>query len=552
MKTPQDYSLPHPSFRPHQLETVNWCEDLTGPGIIEAPTGSGKTVYARAVSSQDKTIALCRTKSLQAENYGETYDFKVLFGRSNYDCIHPGNKGAMADECVFGMNMSRCPHMPCRYMIEKDACKVSQAVSLNYAYWMTARWPRESRPDYLFLDEAHELGKLVIEFAGTTVKEKDRRDFGLLRFPESDGKPVNKLLSGLKADPVLVALDWLEASLHILKPELKSLEAEAERAARANVADGRLSKRLKSCMSLHSKIKNTRRALLETPEEWFIKSGRRARKFRGRLEPGFICKPLTARHAFPHYFLNHSQTTIMMSATIGDFEEFSKELGIENYQAKIVPNQFTVEQRPIYALDVPAMGAKKSQETQAEFEARFNKQADEIAKVIKEFPSTWSGLLHVTRKTEAALLAKRLSKRGLDKRVWPMIGHDGEYTPTNQQVAAWNKRKAHHPGSLCITWSMWEGYDGVEEKINIVCKTPYPVFGSDDSYEGQWRRYSMSRYMWTTANALAQGVGRTRRGHLDDYDSNGSVNGLVAIADSSWSRVKSKLPQDILSAIRKL
>lgn len=552
MKTPRDYNLPHSTFRPNQPETITWCESLAGPGIIEAPTGSGKTVYARAVSSTEKTIALCRTKSLQAENYGATYGFSVLFGKSNYDCAHPGNEGAMADECVFGSNMYQCPYSPCEYMMRKEGCKSAQAASLNYAYWLTAYWPRESRPTYLFLDEAHELGKLVIEFAGTTVTKKDRREFGLPRFPESDGQPVNKLLAGIKPDPVPVALQWLEASLKILKPMLRGLEADGERAVQNGVVDARLSKRLKACMRLHGKFSATHRALMEEPDEWFIRSGSRARKYNRRWEPGFICRPLSARHHFPYYFLGHSRATIMMSATIGDFAEFSKELGIENYQAKVVPNQFTPDQRPIFTLDAPAMGARKSQETQKEYEARFEKQADVIAGAIKDVPNTWSGLLLVTRKTEAALLAKRLSKRGLGNRVWPMIGHNGDYTPTNQQVAAWNLRKKQVPGSLCIAWSLWEGYDGVDERICIVCKTPYPVFGSDDSYEGQWRRYSMSRYLWTTANTLAQGLGRTRRGHPGDYDSDGQVNGLVAIADSSWSRVKSKLPQDILSAIRKL
>ncbi len=575
MKTPQDYNLPHDIFRPGQPETINWCEGLTGPGIIEAPTGSGKTVYARAVSLQKKTIALCRTKSLQAENYGTTYGFAVLFGRSNYDCVFPDNVGAMADECINGTNMNRCDHspvkiqeakerigtgeerdkdqeisdnIPCPYMVQKDHCRMSRAASLNYAYWMIAGWPRESQPTYLFLDEAHELGKLVIEFAGTIVNEKDREKYDLSHFPESDGKPVNALLAGIKKDPVPVALDWLESSMDILKPQLEALEAKVERAKGSNAE---LVKQAQVCMKLHSKIKNTHRALMEEPDEWFIRSGRLARKYQGRFEPGFICKPLTARHHFPYYFLGHSQATIMMSATIGDFDEFSKELGIDDYQSRIVPNQFTADQRPIYALDAPAMGARKSSETQAEFDNRFDKQADEIAKAIKECPSDWSGLLLVTRKTEAALLARRLSKRGLGDRVWPMAGHDGVYTPTNQQVEAWNERRAQVPGSLCIAWSLWEGYDGTDEKINIVCKTPYPVFGSDDSYEGQWRRYRMSRYLWTTANTLAQGLGRTRRGRLEDYDTNGNVNGLVAIADSSWSRVKSKLPQDLLDAVRK-
>jgi len=40
--------LPHSVWRPLQAETVQWCIDLQGVGLIEAPVGSGKTSYAAA------------------------------------------------------------------------------------------------------------------------------------------------------------------------------------------------------------------------------------------------------------------------------------------------------------------------------------------------------------------------------------------------------------------------------------------------------------------------------------------------------------------------
>ena len=61
--------------------------------------------------------------------------------------------------------------------------------------------------------------------------------------------------------------------------------------------------------------------------------------------------------------------------------------------------------------------------------------------------------------------------------------------------------------------------------------------------------YSRKTYNWRTANQLAQGLGRTRRGRECDYDVNGQVNGFVAVADGSWKRVKKFLPGWVMEAI---
>jgi len=61
--------------------------------------------------------------------------------------------------------------------------------------------------------------------------------------------------------------------------------------------------------------------------------------------------------------------------------------------------------------------------------------------------------------------------------------------------------------------------------------------------------YSHKTYNWRTANILAQGLGRTRRGRPEDYDTNGEMRGFVAIADGSWKRIKKYLPGWVKEAI---
>jgi ATP-dependent helicase YprA (DUF1998 family) len=112
--------------------------------------------------------------------------------------------------------------------------------------------------------------------------------------------------------------------------------------------------------------------------------------------------------------LNGSQI-VAMSATIGQPATFAKELGVTDYQFRVVPSRFSPERRPVHVLDVPNMSSKAT-------EADFEHQADAIAEFIKRYPPGWCGLIHVTRKREEPLLCKRLARRGLADRVWYVPG----------------------------------------------------------------------------------------------------------------------------------
>jgi len=107
------------------------------------------------------------------------------------------------------------------------------------------------------------------------------------------------------------------------------------------------------------------------------------------------------------------------------------------------------------------------------------------------------------------------------------------------------------PNSICVTWAFWEGIDARESKICIVAKAPYIM---ETEYEQARREYDHKYYLQRAAYIIEQGLGRTRRGNVEDYDNpeTGDVNGLVAIADGSWSKLKSYLSQSLREAIVEL
>lgn len=537
--TPADLGLHHAEWRPRQLDIIRDLSIASGYVILSAPTGSGKTSIAKALASTHTVTALCRTKGLQSENYRDEYGFDAMFGKGNYPCAHPEYKGTFADTCAYAdAGMRTCPHADeCTYLIQKDRVMSSGKRSLNYAYWLSAHWPREYTSNTLVLDEAHQLSEITLEWAGIDMSNKVRQELGLEDFPEISGAENRSIFfESNSKTPVEQANAWIEQSISRLERKLGNLRA-------ADTLDTKARRELTRTESWLRKMEATTAAIARKPTDWYVQSGRAIEKDwkTGMWLPKFIIKPLSARYHFDHYF-GYGEKVIMMSATIGSPQAFAEELGIgDQYKFITMPNQWPAETRPIFDLGAPSIGQKASP-------LDYDRQAEVIANAIKQCPSNWSGVIHVTRKSEAGLLANRLNNKGLYGRIWTPAVTDG----TDEQMRKWEaeKRASGKLGKIAISWTWWEGVNLTEERICIVAKTPYPFLGSP--YEVARRNYSGKTYLWRTAVQLEQALGRTRRGEAEDYDIGNGRNQLVAIADANWKRVRNYLSTDLMEAVRSL
>lgn len=532
--TPRDYGLAHDQWRPQQREMVKRLVGLTPEKVLllEAPTGSGKTALAGAVSSRFSTTALCRAKMLQRDNYEQGYGFDALFGRGNYPCAL--NVGLRASECEYAdEGMHKCPQARnCAYLWCKEKVKSSRKRSLNYAYWLVSKWPREQITDYVFLDEAHLLSDIVLDFAGTTITEKERGDWGLPPFPT--------IVTGSMvfcSDPVGMALKWLTAARQILAGEYAQLSSTV----RLTHDEGTI-RRLRRCEQIGTKVRATIDALQQGPQDWYILSGPKAREYMGNPQPAFVCKPLTARFHAPRYFLD-GHITVAMSATIGNPATFAAELGIPDYDSAVMASNWPAAARPVYVLKgAPALGMAAKRQG----EVAYEQQADLIVKALKEHtPSDWSGVIHCTSKADSRALAGRLARRGLGERVW--LPPDGG---TDEQMKAWQTHRSRVGNALAVTYSWHEGVNLTRERICIIAKVPFPSLG--DRYERERMDYDGKFYLQRTAWQLEQACGRTRRGEEDDYDTPERRNGFVAIVDANWKRCQRYLSAAFLESVVEL
>lgn len=544
MTTFNPYGLPHAELRPHQAETIEWVLNLPGDiAVINAPTGSGKTSFAAAASSRRRTLALVKTKSLQSENYGNSYNFDILFGRTNYDCAHPDALlGATAAECLYAGAMHECPFADnCGYLQKRNLVSKSYRASLNYAYWLAAQWPAQklaAAHGYLFCDEAHQLSDVVLDHVSITVTMADRLNWDLPAFPIIRGRA-----SGAEIEQAMAwlgeAADEMARAIRAIAPNAAGADDEALEGAAAQLPEKQM-RRLRKAKALHGKLQACAEALGANAAHWYLRSGPGTRDVGGMREPAFVARPLTARYHFPRYFLNPDWKTVMMSATIGDPQTFAAELGLgEGWAYRDIPNAWAAETRPVRVLAAPAMGYATR-----ENEAVLNEQARAIAGAINECPRDWYGIIHVTRKTEAVALAGRLARHGVPShRLWtpnPMHG-------TEQMLAEWKRVKRQTRGALAVSWAWHEGYDGTDESICIAAKVPFPSLG--DEYERERMQFDGTMFLQRTAWTLEQMLGRSRRGRPEDYDTPEEKRGLVAIADGNYSRVQKYLSSGLRAAL---
>lgn len=508
--SPSNYGLDHSEWRPQQRETLEWALKLAEDkqvGVLEAPTGSGKTSFARGVASQHRTVSLVRTKSLQATNYGDKYGFDILFGKGGYPCVHPdADNGAMADHCLYPGRMSKCPVADrCEYLQVRSLAMESDMLSLNYSYWLTSPAIRRREIDCLFLDEAHQLSEVTLEHAMLEIGVMKLREWGLDIWPTVSSLTIG---NGSRFGTLITWLNKCASALESHMDRMKGAGGKLDNPRRYNRAS-----------RLKDKFESTADALQMSDEDWYVKSDNES----------LFVKPFTARYHFPQLFLN-GHATIAMSGTIGDMDVFAKELGLRQPETKRVPSNWPVDTRPVYLLDAPKMGYESG-------ESSYIHQARAISDAILDCPHTWPGVIHCTSKAASQALYRRLSSnRHLANRMF--ITPEGG--STDEQFASWSEFRNRVRGAICVSWSMWEGVDLTEERICIVAKVPYPST-PPGTYEDRRRSYDGKFYLQRTAWQMEQGLGRTRRGEASDYDLNGKREQLVAIADGNYSRVKSYL-----------
>ena len=523
--------FPAPSFRGAQERALADIRDAFAAGnevvLVRAPTGSGKSLLARAIMGAAETAG----EAAPSEATGAYYttpqvsqiddveaddlldDLAVIRGKSNYDCVLPGehdtpvNRAPCARQQGFDCSIRhRCP-----YFSDRAIASGNRFAAMTLAYFMrTAGSEVFRKRDAVVIDEAHGLAEWAEMYATIEISPE--------RVPVWDdvGVPDVAADAGPEEDALDRTARFVEALRDVAiraKDELVGRELDREEVARRD--------RLQELISeLGWFLEDYRDP--QSPTSWVVDQP-------GGEGAAIEIKPLDPARYLRHTVWDRGNRFALLSATILSKEAFCRGVGLDPADVALVDveHTFPLANRPLYDVTQGSMTYEHRDET-------VPKIARLIVRLMAEHPDE-KGLIHAHSYDIAERLTERLGEFGVAARV---RRHDRENR--DAELEAW---KASPDPEVFVSVKMEEALDlkGDLCRWQVVCKAPYR--NTNDSRvarrleDGQWAWYHR-----TALRTVIQACGRVVRApddHGATYLADDSLLDLFerAAADTpSWFR----------------
>jgi Rad3-related DNA helicase len=511
--------FPAPSFRGAQEQALSDIRDAFAAGndvvLVRAPTGSGKSLLARA-------IAGCARRPGEAEHVQATgayyttpqvsqlddvagdellEDLSVIRGKSNYDCILPGetstpvNQAPCARERGFDCPVKhRCP-----YFSDRSIASNRNIAAMTLAYFMqTAGSDVFGKRDVVVVDEAHGLAEWAEMYATIELSPAEVPVWDACEPPEIDG------LSDVE--------DYVERLTSVCSRRQEELRGKLELSPAEAEERDQLAELVRDLGWFLEDLRDP-----ESPTTWVAdQSENRA----------ITVKPLDPARYLHHTVWDRGNRFALLSATILNKDAFCRSAGLnpDNVALVDVPHTFPVQNRPLYDVTQGKMTYEHRDET-------LPKVARSIVQVMAKHDDE-KGLIHAHSYAIADRLHELLDDFGVADRV---RGHDSE-----NRDAALSGWKRSTGADVFVSVKMEEALDlnGDLCRWQVLCKAPYP--NTNDSRvaqrleDGQW-----GWYYRTALRTVIQACGRVVRAP-DDH-------GATYLADSSlvdlFERARHDMPE---------
>ena len=507
--------FPAPSFRGAQERALADVRDAFATGndvvLVRAPTGSGKSLLARAVMGAAATV----DETAPSEATGAYYttpqvsqiddveaddlldDLAVIRGKSNYDCILPGEHDTPVNRapCVRQQGFDCSVKHRCPYFSDRAIASGNRYAAMTLAYFMrTAGSEVFRKRDVVVIDEAHGLAEWAEMYATIELSPE--------RVPVWEDVSVPDVEAD--AGPEEDALDRTTRFVASLRDVAKRAKDELTGRPELDREEVARRDRLQELTSELGWFLEDYRDL-DSPTTWVVdQSG-------GEGSPLAI-KPLDPARYLRHTVWDRGNRFALLSATILSKEAFCRGIGLDPSTVALVDveHTFPLEHRPLYDVTRGSMTYEDRDETVPEI-ARL------IVRLMAEHPDE-KGLIHAHSYDIAGRLTELLGEFGVAARV---RRHDRENR--DAELSAW---KASDDPEVFVSVKMEEALDlkGGLCRWQVVCKAPYR--NTNDSRVA--RRLADDQWAWyhrTALRTVIQACGRVVRSP-DDY-------GATYLADDS-------------------
>ena len=520
-------------FREGQREVVeaicnHYLQDPEGTIILDAPTGSGKSLIAmwsaHVLKELGKQGYLVTSDLMLQDQYEE--DFKRLNlnwpsirGVDNYECNVNGLTFSLADCKMKGIGYEQAEKLPCwntcGYLQARRRAKELPVALFNYSYYLIQRNYVEDKMmeqdreipfpkrDFVFFDEAHKVDNIVQSHFSPRIDTGTPKIF----------REVNKFVQKHALDAAWVSENRIADIVDRLMREDDHQELMRHISEFRGIAV--VYRRVRSAALIRSKrqYKNG-----DVPKEWQTFFGRMDRlkdiwcKFddyhdiikelgtdaivinRKENEVQFLC--LEEAMMIDKFLQKKSGFKVFMSATLGDIRSYAKHTSMGNARVIRMNNNFDYKKSPIVFVNRNKLSFR-------EREQNLPKVVKTLDKILEKHKGQ-SGIIHAGSYDFMNYINSN------SKHKFSFITYDVA-KERGGAIDLFNKSD----GKILIGPSLLEGLDLKDEKsrFQIFFKVPYPSLG-DPLVKAKMQAFP-GWYDWKTGISIQQGAGRSIRSKDD-------------------------------------
>lgn len=462
--------------------------------VLDAPTGTGKTVIGETVRrlNQGRAIYLCSSLSLQDQFLRDYPYAKVLKGRSNYrPLLDLGTLKVQADNsshrqmglpdcsdctydktshsCLWCSQFARCP-----YQVAKVRALSSPISVLNTSYFLTeTNGPGRfmaSKPSIVIVDECDCLEKELMNYVSVSISKSRLAKLGI------SGPEKITVQSSWEA--------WLEnTAIPVVRSKLKAMEGNRKKTLASLREQRGLFRLVEGLASVQAGLESG---------GWIYTGDRERVEF----------KPVLVDQIGYEKFWKHLEDVkvLCMSASVINSERMLRDTGYTGKYAEFkLASTFPVENRLVKVWPVANM-SKKANERGSLLAA--------TQKIVDNHPEDRI-LMHTVSYDLAGAVYGFL---------WGDYDRPAFTYNSAQDRADALQSFLDTPKSILVASSMDRGIDLPDDlcRVQVICKVPFPYLGDRQVAARLYARGGSEWYACQTVRTLVQMTGRGVR-HSEDW-----------------------------------
>jgi Rad3-related DNA helicase len=523
----------HPlfGFRPQQREVIldmirAYDEDPNGVFLLDAPTGSGKSIIAMMFSDfmnhrGQRGYVLASDLSLHEQYVKDfrrlqNWNWGNIKGIDNYECDVNGEKFSVGHCASRGMSYEQAEKLECfakcGYLQARKKAIRSPLALLTYPYALiqrnyveqqqgTGRGVPFPQRDFVICDEAHKLLDIVQNHFSPIITDdiqnKVQKILDLmiensLPAPKIDLLKFDKLVKSIFSDENEVSLlgnltKLVDQLALIVKANERTREVVAEEFGENDLpADLKQLFRLTDwCKDCHCKFEDYVSILNKVGVQKMIKNP---------ADKHIVFNCIDEYYLLQRHFYNKFGFKVLMTATMGSPKDFMRNHGLKTAKYFKMDSHFAWEKSPIIFYPGKKLSARYLEEN---IEWAIEKTVE-----LLNSHQDQKGIIH----TGSYELGERVwSKlpREIRKRVLTYRG--------SEEKDKIIKKHKKNPGAVLMGPSLLEGLNLADDdsRFQIFLKVPYPHLG--DRYVKAKLEDSQKWYNWKTSISVLQGAGRSIR-----------------------------------------